>query len=137
MLCASLWFASMWWVAGWQLSNGDSFGIGAGYVWASHFEPGAAANLRFRVGAYVIVRPAEHAPVLWLPAFESTIPGELLFRLPLWIPAILLGALWWWVRGARIRPDHCEHCGYSLEGLTGVCPECGGTNNTDGYDEDG
>jgi hypothetical protein len=30
------------------------------------------------------------------------------------------------VRARRIKPGHCNQCGYSLTGNTsGVCPECG------------
>lgn len=44
---------------------------------------------------------------------------------PLWVPAVLLGAgavVW---RPRRKRIGHCR-CGYDLKGLDrGVCPECG------------
>jgi hypothetical protein len=47
---------------------------------------------------------------------------------PLWTPAVILGAgMWWGLRGRWSGAGVCRHCGYDVSGLAnGVCPECGG-----------
>ncbi len=51
--------------------------------------------------------------------------------LPSPLVAVMLGLppdvilVWRW-RAGRVRPGHCNHCGYNLTGnVSGVCPECG------------
>ena len=50
--------------------------------------------------------------------------------IPLWLPFLAIATpttiLWYFDRPRRVRPGHCQHCGYDLTGNTsGICPECG------------
>ena len=53
-----------------------------------------------------------------------------LFRLPLWLPFVVIAVptafLWYRDRRWRFPLGHCIKCGYNLTGnTTGICPECG------------
>lgn len=67
----------------------------------------------------------------WTPLYrhENGSIGEYWFVvLPLWIPAVLLGAGVWWGRklGGWRGEGFCRACGYDVRGVVGgVCPECG------------
>ncbi len=49
--------------------------------------------------------------------------------IPCWFLFLLTAAptaLLWWLDRRRIRPTHCQRCGYDLTGnVSGRCPECG------------
>ncbi len=49
---------------------------------------------------------------------------------PLWIPAVLFAAMFWWLgpryrRRKRKKLGLCVNCGYDLRGSKDRCPECG------------
>lgn len=60
-------------------------------------------------------------------------------QVSLWWPVAIFAAsvvLCRWRAGPRVLPGGCPGCGYSLEGISGPCPECGGikrftTENTE------
>ena len=49
--------------------------------------------------------------------------------LPFWSVFLFAGlptALFWYLDRPRLKPGHCEKCGYNLTGnISGTCPECG------------
>jgi hypothetical protein len=70
---------------------------------------------------------------LWPPhGFTDYDRGGWGVVLPLWMPTVLaaggLGGGVLVVRRTqrRVRGGLCQSCGYSLMGITGPCPECGG-----------
>lgn len=71
----------------------------------------------------------------WLPALVPTHVDWVGFAAWLAIFGLLGSAMWeapkmTWraiVRRRRARLGLCRRCGYSLEGVSGVCPECGET----------
>lgn len=51
---------------------------------------------------------------------------NLSFRL--WMPFLLViipTAVLWWHDSSRLRPGHCQQCGYDLRASPERCPECG------------
>jgi hypothetical protein len=65
---------------------------------------------------------------IWWPRWEfSRLSG--FFAIPLWMLflACALGTGYFWRHGRRrVKPGHCQQCGYRLDGLPeSRCPECG------------
>ena len=87
-----------------------------------------------------VVGLSDHAGIVpsgsWIQKFDphwrwwwSTVrtPSSYQHMIPLWMPALLLLALAWWIRPPRKpAPNHCPACGYDLAELeSNACPECG------------
>jgi len=67
----------------------------------------------------------------WMEEGQGTYYNDLSFPLWIWPPVwgLLTALLWrrWVLRRRRLRPGHCNICGYNLTGnKSGQCPECGG-----------
>ncbi len=71
---------------------------------------------------------AQNLAWCWTPYISRGWPFGILL-VPSWVAAVLFGvpaAYLWWLDRRRIRPGHCQGCGYNLTGnVSGRCPECG------------
>ena len=132
------------WLGGEPIPNNyESVSIGGGTIKATWVE----YSKRKQFAAHLLELSAndeeeEEVPPVWVvpfldpPTFRLVAPSindaatsQLTVIVPLWIGftivAIPTAFLWWRDRG-RIRPGHCQHCGYDLTGnVSGRCPECG------------
>jgi hypothetical protein len=66
---------------------------------------------------------------IWTPILHHGAGSTWWVVVPLWMPFVLIAistVYLWWRDRRRIRPGHCQECGYNLTGnVSGVCPECG------------
>ena len=132
------------WLGGEPIPNNyESVSIGGGIIqaaWVEYSKRNEFAAFLLQLSADdqgeeelppVLVAPFLDPPkfLLVAPSINDVSTYETTAIVPLWvgfaIVAIPTAFLWWRDRG-RIRPGHCQRCGYDLTGnVSGVCPECG------------
>ena len=108
-------------------SRGWQIGIAAGSVSLSWDETGKRV-LPSGWEAVRVRRPWNTKLWIWKPVSYSLPLGVHRFRMPFWIPVVLVGlpTVFLWLKDRRISPYHCQRCGYNLTGnVSGICPECG------------
>lgn len=123
-VCCVLWFLSLWWVVRIPVPNG---------------------TVRLCYGCIDFFAPPTHPPGWHLTRFDAQPPrllpgcgqlrGGWFVVIPLWIPAMIAGAVGGLLLWLTYRRRHgvCDGCGYDLRGtVSAVCPECGRRIETTG-----